>query len=134
MGILIGLYVVICIALIGIILVQRGRGGGFVDAFQGMESVFGTKTTAFLTRATSVLAVLFFVTVLTIQLLSLSRSKSLIRNAPVPPPVRNATGQQVPGQDNQQAQQPAQPQTAGQAGQTNSSQQAAAPAGQNATQ
>lgn len=90
MGIIIAIHVIVCVALIGIILIQRGRGGGFVDSFQGLETVFGTKTNAFLTRLTSILAVVFFVTCLVLAFFSLRQSRSLIGNTPVPPPARTA--------------------------------------------
>ena len=93
MGIIIAIHVIVCVALIGIILIQRGRGGGFVDSFQGLETVFGTKTNAFLTRLTSILAIVFFVTCLALAFFSLRQSRSLIGNTPVPPsaPASNAT-------------------------------------------
>jgi preprotein translocase subunit SecG len=96
MGIIVAIHVIVCVSLIGIILIQRGRGGGLVDSLSGMESVFGTKTTAFLTRSTSVLAVIFFLTCLSLGFFSLRQSRSLIRNAPVPPPVHNATVPRTP--------------------------------------
>jgi preprotein translocase subunit SecG len=91
MAIIIAIHVIVCISLITLILIQRGRGGGLVDSFQSMESVFGTKTTAFLTRSTSVIAVLFFLTCLSLAFFSLRQNRSLLKNAPVPPPVHNAT-------------------------------------------
>jgi protein translocase, SecG subunit len=43
MVIIIGIHVVVCFLLICMILVQSGRGGGLIESFSGMESVFGTK-------------------------------------------------------------------------------------------
>ena len=94
MGIIIGLHVLICISLVSIILMQRGRGGGLVDSFSNLETVFGTKTSAFLTKATTVLAISFVVTCLLLAFLSLRQSRSLIRDLPIPPAARNATSQQ----------------------------------------
>lgn len=79
-NLVIGIHVAICIVLIIIILVQRGRGGGFIESFAGLESMFGTKTSAFLSRATSILAILFFVSCLTLAFMSLRESKSLMRS------------------------------------------------------
>ena len=45
---LITIHVIVCAGLITLVLIQRGRGGGLVDSFQGVESMFGTKTNAFL--------------------------------------------------------------------------------------
>ena len=79
MNLVIGIHVTVCVVLIIIILIQRGRGGGFIESFAGLESMFGTKTSAFLSKATSVLAVLFFFTCLILAFLSLRESKSLMR-------------------------------------------------------
>ena len=79
-GLIIAIHITICILLIGIILVQAGRGGGLVEGFSGVESMFGTKTNAFLTRATTILAILFFLTCLSLALLSVRQSKSLIKD------------------------------------------------------
>lgn len=76
------IHVIICIGLIGLVLIQRGRGSGLVESFQGVESMFGTKTSAFLTRTTTVLSILFFITCLTLAILSVKQSRSLMRNAP----------------------------------------------------
>ena len=66
MNLVMGIHVTVCVVLIIIILIQRGRGGGFIESFAGLESMFGTKTSAFLSKATSVLAVLFFLSCLTL--------------------------------------------------------------------
>ncbi len=76
------IHVIICVALIGLVLIQRGRGAGLVESFAGVESMFGTKTNAFLTRATTILSVLFFITCLSLALISIKRSKSLMENIP----------------------------------------------------
>ena len=75
---LVSVHVIACILLIILVLVQRGRGGGLVESFAGVESMFGTKTSAFLTRTTTVCAVLFFLTCLSLALLSARKSKSLM--------------------------------------------------------
>ena len=69
---------IVCFGLIVIVLVQRGRGSGLVESFQGIESMFGTKTNVFLTRSTTVLSTLFFITCLSLAVLSLRQSKSLM--------------------------------------------------------
>ncbi|MCX5708060.1 MAG: preprotein translocase subunit SecG [Candidatus Omnitrophica bacterium] len=79
MSLVIAVHVTVCIVLITLILIQRGRGGGFIESFSGLESMFGTKTSAFLSKATSVLAVMFFFTCLFLAFLSLKESKSLMR-------------------------------------------------------
>ncbi len=74
------LHAVICVALIGLVLIQRGRGSGLVESFSGVESMFGTKTNAFLTRATTVLSIFFVLTCLSLAVLSIKQSKSLMTN------------------------------------------------------
>lgn len=88
---------IVCFLLIGLILVQAGRGGGLVDSFSSVESMFGTKTNAFLTRTTTILSVFFFITCLSLALLSAKQSRSLMKDAktqaqPVAP-LASGTGQ-----------------------------------------
>ena len=85
MGLIIAIHVIACILLIIIILIQAGRGGGLVEGFSGVESMFGTKTNAFLTRATTVLSILFFITCLSLAFLSARQSRSLMRNIKTEP-------------------------------------------------
>ncbi len=79
-------HVVACILLIALIMIQRGKGGGLVESFSDFESMFGTKTSAFLTRSTTVLSVIFLVTCLSLAVFSSKQSKSLmegIKSKPV---------------------------------------------------
>ena len=71
-------HVFVVIALIAVILIQRGRSGGLIEALGGVESIFGTKTSAFFVKVTVVLAVLFFVTTISLAYLSKQRGKSLL--------------------------------------------------------
>ena len=77
---LIIIHVTACLVLIGLVLIQRGRGAGLVESFAGVESMFGTKTSVFLTRTTTIMSVVFFVTCLSLAVLSVKQSKSLMRN------------------------------------------------------
>ncbi len=72
------LHVIVVVALVLLILVQRGRSSGLVEALGGVESIFGTKTSSFFVKVTVVLAVLFFTTSITLAYLSKQRSKSLL--------------------------------------------------------
>lgn len=74
------IHVIVCLVLIAVVLLQAGRGGGFSDMLGGAQpqSIFGTQTNAFMTRATEVCAVLFIVTSLSLGVLSVQRGKSLI--------------------------------------------------------
>jgi preprotein translocase subunit SecG len=59
-----GIYVLVCLLLIGVILLQQGKGGDIANAFggSGSQAAFGARAGAtLLTRATSVLAGLFVV-------------------------------------------------------------------------
>ncbi|TBR20107.1 preprotein translocase subunit SecG [bacterium] len=78
MGFIVVLHVIICILLIILVLIQSGRGGGLVDNLSNIESMFGTKTNAFLTKSTTVLSTLFFITCLSLAVLSLKQSRSLM--------------------------------------------------------
>jgi preprotein translocase subunit SecG len=80
MTFLIVIHVIACVVLIGLVLIQRGRGAGLVESFAGVESMFGTKTNAFLTRTTTIMSVIFFMTCLALAVLSVRQSKSLMRN------------------------------------------------------
>lgn len=79
------IHAITCAALIGLVLIQRGRGSGLVESFQGVESMFGTKTNTFLTRTTTILSILFFLTCLSLAVLSVRQSRSLMTNIKTPP-------------------------------------------------
>ncbi|MDP1853699.1 MAG: preprotein translocase subunit SecG [Candidatus Omnitrophota bacterium] len=81
-GLIIITHILICLLLVGIVLIQSGRGGGLTENFSSMESLFGTRTNSFLTRATAVLATLFITTCLLLTLMSTKRSRSLIQELP----------------------------------------------------
>lgn len=84
MGLVIIVHVVICALLIIIILIQAGRGTGLVEGFSGVESMFGPKTNVFLTRTTSILSTLFFITCVGLAFLSARQSRSLMSNVKLP--------------------------------------------------
>ena len=84
MAFIIVLHVIACVVLIILVLIQRGRGAGLVESFAGVESMFGTKTSAFLTRTTTIMSVIFFLTCLSLAVLSVKQSKSLMRSAKTP--------------------------------------------------
>lgn len=80
MTLIIVIHVIACVILITLVLIQRGRGAGLVESFAGVESMFGTKTNAFLTRTTTIMSIVFFLTCLSLAVLSVKQSKSLMRN------------------------------------------------------
>ena len=70
---LLALHLIVCLCLVAVILVQSGKGGGLAGgAFGGAtQTVFGGRgATDFITRATVVLGVLFFVTSLSLALIT----------------------------------------------------------------
>ena len=83
-GLIIVIHIIACALLIIMILIQRGRGSGLVEAFSGVESMFGTKTSAFLARTTTVLSIIFFLTCLSLAILSARQSRSLMQDLTVP--------------------------------------------------
>ena len=72
------LHTLIVIALVAVILIQRGRSGGLVEALGGVESIFGTKTSSFFVKVTVVLAILFFLTSIFLAYLSKEKGRSLM--------------------------------------------------------
>ena len=80
-ALVITVHVIVCALLIIIVLIQQGRGGGLIDNLSSAESIFGTKTSTFLVKATSVLSVIFFFTCLSLAFLSIQKNKSLIETS-----------------------------------------------------
>jgi preprotein translocase subunit SecG len=104
-GVLLGLHILICSALMVVVLLQSGKGGGLAGAFGGaggVGAVFGGQTAAdFLTKATRYLAVAFMVTSLALALVARGRvlgtiEGSLERRAATP---AAATGEALPATD-----------------------------------
>lgn len=77
---LIVVHVFVCLVLILVVLLQAGRGGGMSDMIGSgqPQSLFGTQTNAFMTRATEVCAVGFIITSLSLGIMSTQRGKSLV--------------------------------------------------------
>lgn len=71
-------HILAAVLLVVAILVQRGRGGGLLESFAGVESMFGTKTSEFLTRITAAFAIIFLFTSVSLALLAARRGRSLI--------------------------------------------------------
>ncbi|MFA5361969.1 MAG: preprotein translocase subunit SecG [Candidatus Omnitrophota bacterium] len=89
-GLVVAIHLIACLGLIVIVLVQRGRGGGLVESFSGLESMFGVKTSVFLTRTTTVFSVIFFITCLLLTFFSVRQSRSLL-SGKIPAPVTGTT-------------------------------------------
>lgn len=86
--VLLVLHLFVTLALIGLVLIQRSEGGGLgIGSSQGMGSFMGGRGTAnLLTRATAILATIFFVLSLLLALLDRGavQRRSILD---VPPPV-----------------------------------------------
>ena len=82
------LHIIVCIALIMIVLLQTGKGADMGAAFGGgsSQTLFGsTGASTFLSKATTVAAVVFMLTSLTLAYMSGGQtSKSLMDDAPAP--------------------------------------------------
>ena len=78
MGFVIVIHSLACIALIFIILIQSGRGGGLTEGFAGAESMFGAKTNETMVKFTTGLAVVFLITSVTLAFMSARAEKSLM--------------------------------------------------------
>ena len=82
------MHLIICLALIGVVLIQSGKGGGLAGgAFGGSaQTVFGGRgATDVVTRATMVLGGLFFLTSIVLALMTTGgprgTSRSLVQEA-----------------------------------------------------
>lgn len=87
---LVAVYTVVCLLLIGVILLQQGKGGDIANAFGGggSQAVFGARSGAtLLTRATAGLAVLFVVLSLTLTAWGQRGGNSVVGGIEGPPPV-----------------------------------------------
>ena len=72
------IHVLVAIGVVGLVLIQQGKGADAGAAFGGGASstVFGSQGSgSFLTRATGVLATIFFITSLTLAYLSTQKIK-----------------------------------------------------------
>lgn len=96
-GVILALHIIICILLIIVVLLQQTRGAGMSSVFGGggTESIFGGKgATPFFIKLTSGLAVAFFITSLTLVLLS---RRPLPKTAVEKGIETEMPGEQVPG-------------------------------------
>lgn len=76
------IHVIACFLLITVILLQAGRGQGLASASFGsgnVQSLFGTRAGDFLTKATTVAAILFLVTCISLDILEGQKSRSLLK-------------------------------------------------------
>lgn len=88
-------HVVIAVALVGLVLIQQGKGADAGAAFGGggaSQTVFGSQGSgSFLTRVTSILALVFFITSFSLAIFAKQRAE-VAGEAGIP------TVQQVPAE------------------------------------
>ena len=104
-SLLITLHLVLSAAIIGLVLIQRGKGADAGAGFGAGASgtVFGARGSAtFFSKATAVVATLFFVTSLALTYVASQPSevpKSLVESAPIEEPAVPAPSNAPLGQD-----------------------------------
>jgi preprotein translocase subunit SecG len=84
---LVSLYVLVCLMLSLVILLQQGRGGDIASAFGGSSSqaAFGARSGAtLLTKATTIAAVLFMVLALALSIIGQRGGGSVVSGTPAP--------------------------------------------------
>lgn len=93
-GLVIAIHVVASLVLIAVILLQAGRGGGLSETFGGSstQTLFGTKTSVFLKRATAVSAVVYILTCLTLAVMTGHRGRSLVAREGMKMPITQGQG------------------------------------------
>jgi preprotein translocase subunit SecG len=95
------IYVLVCLFLILVVLLQSGKAGDLASAFGGASSqtAFGARGTAnLLSKATTICAVLFLVCALALAVLSAKKSPSILQDVeetveqPAESPTEGAAG------------------------------------------
>jgi len=86
---IIAIHVIVSLTLIAVILLQAGRGGGLSETFGGSstQTLFGTKTSVFLKRATAASAIIYILTCLTLAVMTGHRGRSLVATTPLSSPM-----------------------------------------------
>ncbi len=90
------LYVVSCLLLLLSVLLQQGKGGDMASAFGGggSQTAFGARAGAtVLTRASSILGVLFMIGAIVLGIMGQRGPSSLIRGVNSPAPVQQQAPQ-----------------------------------------
>jgi preprotein translocase subunit SecG len=84
---LIALHIVVCFILIVVVLLQSGKAADLAGAFGGggSQTALGSRGAAtVLTKATTISAVLFMITSLSLAIIGSRRSGSVLEHAPAP--------------------------------------------------
>jgi preprotein translocase subunit SecG len=99
MAIVIVVHVLVCIALILIVLLQAGKGAEMGAAFGGAsQTIFGSAgAMGFLSKLTTVAAVIFMITSLVLTFSSTRKASTVIKERPAPTaPSESPVQPQVP--------------------------------------
>ena len=97
--VLIVIHVIACFAIIGIVLLQAGKGADIGSAFggAGSQAVFGSMgTPTVLGKITAVIAIIFTITSFSLALLGGERRGSVVREAAPPPAAAPAPAAPAP--------------------------------------
>lgn len=100
------LHILVCVILVIVILMQAGRGEGLSGAFGTgfTQTLFGTRSATFLTRATAIIGGVFLVSALVLTFFSGYLNRSLMESRaveqkkgtePAAPAVREQTTEQT---------------------------------------
>jgi preprotein translocase subunit SecG len=78
------IHVLVSALLIAVVLLQPGRGGGFISALggEGSQSLFGVGTATFLTRLTTILGVIFLIITLFLTFFVARPAPAIIEETP----------------------------------------------------
>ena len=91
-------FLLVCLFMILLILIQKGRGGGLASAFggQGGNTAFGSKTGDVLTWVTSIVFGLFLLLAVALNLLGDHVNKMKTGSAPAAPVAVSPAGPSAP--------------------------------------
>jgi preprotein translocase subunit SecG len=93
------LYVLVCLVLMLVVLIQQGKGGDLAAAFGGgsSQAAFGARTGAtLLTKVTWVGASLFVIGALALSILGQRGPGSVVGSAPLPKPAASQSAPVTP--------------------------------------
>jgi preprotein translocase subunit SecG len=93
------LFIFVCLVMILLVLIQKGRGGGLAGAFGGAggNTAFGAKTGDVLTWATSVVFGIFLVLAVTLNRLAETRAEAASGTTIAETPVLSVPPTTLPG-------------------------------------
>ncbi|MBF0594478.1 MAG: preprotein translocase subunit SecG [Candidatus Omnitrophica bacterium] len=77
------IHVLACILIVVTILMQSGKGGGLAEGFSSAENLLGAQTNVVMIKITTVLALVFLGTCLSLAVLTAKQGTSLMRTVPV---------------------------------------------------